>query len=144
MKKSMTLAAAVLVTVLYAPAHATELVYTPVNPSFGGSPLNGPWLLNSAQATSKHKDPEAEDWNSAFKQRTPFEDFNDQLERSVLSRLASAASSQFVDGSGKFIPGTFETGSFTVSVVDIGGGTLTITTTDRITGASTTFRVVQP
>lgn len=144
MKNSMTLAAAVLVTALYAPAHATELVYTPVNPSFGGSPLNGPWLLNSAQATNKHKDPEAEDWNSAFKQRTPFEDFNDQLERSVLSRLASAASSQFVDSSGKFIPGTFETGSFTVSVVDVGGGTLTITTTDRITGASTTFRVVQP
>ena len=25
--------------------NATELVYTPVNPSFGGSPLNGAWLL---------------------------------------------------------------------------------------------------
>lgn len=144
MKNLMPLAAAALITTLCAPAHATEMVYTPVNPNFGGSPLNGQWLLNSAQITNKHKDPLAKDMDSAFKQRTPFEDFNDQLERSVLSRLASAASSQFVDSSGKFIPGTFETGNFTVSVVDIGSGALTITTTDRISGSSTTFRVMQP
>ena len=144
MKTLLPLAPALLAGVLLAPAQATELVYTPVNPSFGGSPLNGQWLLNSAQITNKHTDPDAQDLGSAFEQRTPFQDFNDQLERSVLSRLASAASSQFVDSNGKFVPGTFETGSFTVSVVDVGGGALTITTTDRITGASTTFRVMQP
>ena len=33
---------------LSAGANATELVYTPVNPSFGGSPLNGAWLLGNA------------------------------------------------------------------------------------------------
>lgn len=144
MKNVMPLAAAVLITALCAPVHASEMVYTPVNPSFGGSPLNGQWLLNSAQVTNKHKDPSASDMDSAFQQRTPFEDFNDQLERSVLSRLASAASSQFVDSTGKFVPGTFETGNFTVSVIDVGGGALTITTTDRISGAATTFRVMQP
>ncbi|WP_394065696.1 curli assembly protein CsgF [Alcaligenes sp. WGS1538] len=144
MKTLLPLAPALLAGALLAPAQATELVYTPVNPSFGGSPLNGQWLLNSAQITNKHTDPDAQDLGSAFEQRTPFQDFNDQLERSVLSRLASAASSQFVDSNGKFVPGTFETGSFTVSVVDVGGGALTITTTDRITGASTTFRVMQP
>jgi len=143
-KTLLPLAPALLACALLAPAQATELVYTPVNPSFGGSPLNGQWLLNSAQITNKHTDPDAQDLGSAFEQRTPFQDFNDQLERSVLSRLASAASSQFVDSNGKFVPGTFETGSFTVSVVDVGGGALTITTTDRITGASTTFRVMQP
>ncbi|ASR89536.1 MULTISPECIES: curli assembly protein CsgF [Alcaligenes] len=144
MKTFLPLASVLLTGALFAPVHATELIYTPVNPNFGGSPLNGQWLLNSAQVTNKHTDPEAEDLGSSFEQRTPFQDFNDQLERSVLSRLASAASSQFVDSNGKFVPGTFETGSFTVSVVDIGGGALTITTTDRITGASTTFRVMQP
>lgn len=144
MKTLLPLAPALLAGALLAPAQATELVYTPINPSFGGSPLNGQWLLNSAQITNKHTDPDAQDLGSAFEQRTPFQDFNDQLERSVLSRLASAASSQFVDSNGKFVPGTFETGSFTVSVVDVGGGALTITTTDRITGASTTFRVMQP
>ena len=29
---------------------ATEIVYTPINPSFGGNPLNGTWLLNNAQS----------------------------------------------------------------------------------------------
>ena len=35
-------------------ASATELVYTPVNPSFGGSPLNGAWLLGNAQAQNSN------------------------------------------------------------------------------------------
>ncbi|MCX8042556.1 MAG: curli assembly protein CsgF [Desulfobacterota bacterium] len=34
---------------------ASELVYTPVNPSFGGSPLNGQWLLGYAGAQNKFK-----------------------------------------------------------------------------------------
>ena len=33
---------------------ATELVYTPVNPAFGGNPLNGSWMLNNAQAQNDH------------------------------------------------------------------------------------------
>jgi curli production assembly/transport component CsgF len=39
-----------------ASARASELVYTPVNPSFGGSPLNGSWLLGSAAAQNTFKD----------------------------------------------------------------------------------------
>ena len=31
-------------------AQSTELVYTPINPSFGGSALNGSYLLNNANA----------------------------------------------------------------------------------------------
>ena len=27
-----------------------QLTYTPINPSFGGSPLNGSWMLGEAQA----------------------------------------------------------------------------------------------
>jgi curli production assembly/transport component CsgF len=29
---------------------ASELVYKPINPSFGGDPLNGNWLLSQATA----------------------------------------------------------------------------------------------
>jgi len=32
------------------PALASELVYHPVNPTFGGNPLNGSFLLSTAQA----------------------------------------------------------------------------------------------
>lgn len=33
-----------------APAFASELVYHPISPSFGGNPLNGSFLLSTAQA----------------------------------------------------------------------------------------------
>src|ERR1700761_8146477 len=33
-----------------APAMASEMVYHPVNPTFGGNPLNGSFLLSTAQA----------------------------------------------------------------------------------------------
>lgn len=38
-------------------AVASQLVYTPVNPSFGGNPLNGTYLLNKAQAENSHQPP---------------------------------------------------------------------------------------
>jgi curli production assembly/transport component CsgF len=121
-------------------AHATEMVYTPVNPAFGGSPLNGSVLLNAAQSQNKTKDPD--DLSSKFKEKSPLEQFNDNLQRSVLSQLASAATSS-VMSNGKLIPGTVQTGDFKIVIADMGGGMLQITTTDKITGASTTFQVSQ-
>ncbi len=35
---------------LTAPAFATEQIYHPVSPTFGGNPLNGNFLLSTAQA----------------------------------------------------------------------------------------------
>jgi curli production assembly/transport component CsgF len=35
-----------------ASANASELVYTPVNPTFGGSPFNGAYLLSVAQSNN--------------------------------------------------------------------------------------------
>ncbi len=34
-------------------ASASELVYKPINPSFGGDPLNGNWLLSQATAQTE-------------------------------------------------------------------------------------------
>ena len=54
---------------------ASGLEYTPVNPSFGGNPLNGNTLLNSAQSQNKTKDPSLDANGDAL------EDFNDRLQR---------------------------------------------------------------
>ena len=35
---------------------ASELVYCPINPAFGGNPLNYQWLLSSAQAQNKFRE----------------------------------------------------------------------------------------
>jgi curli production assembly/transport component CsgF len=123
------------------PAAATELVYTPVNPSFGGSPLNGPVLLGTAQATNRHKDPAAVDSAALFARQTPLQQFTDMLERSVLGQLSAAATAGVMGSGGKLKPGSVETGNFRIDIVDAGGGMLIITTTDKVTGASTSFQI---
>lgn len=119
-------------------AQATELVYVPINPSFGGSPLYGSVLLGSAQATSKHKeeDPSA----LGISGQDPLRQFNETLERAVLSQLASSATSRILVN-GQLVPGAIETGNFRINVVDSGGGALTVTTTDKATGATSSFVV---
>jgi curli production assembly/transport component CsgF len=50
-KRYWTIAAIVAIGVCAsAPASASEMVYHPVNPTFGGNPLNGTFLLSTAQA----------------------------------------------------------------------------------------------
>lgn len=123
-------------------ASASELVYYPINPTFGGSPLNGAVLMNRAQAQNKHKEPE-EAAARMFNERTPLEDFNDMMERSVLNRLASLATQRFTGEDGRLQPGTVQTGNFVIDIVDLGGGILRVTTTDRVLGTSTAFEVGQ-
>lgn len=124
------------------PSSATELVYYPLNPSFGGSPLNGSVLLNSALATNKHEDPDLDNADMGIEERSPLQIFNETLERSIISRLATAASSKIVDpDTGQFVPGTLETDSFLINIVDLGNGYLSIKTTDKLTGGETTFQV---
>lgn len=48
---------AIVLALATAPAAASQLIYTPVNPSFGGNPLNGTFLLNKAQAENNHQPP---------------------------------------------------------------------------------------
>ncbi|MDQ1812734.1 curli assembly protein CsgF [Massilia sp. CCM 9210] len=139
---SITRAATLCLVVLANAATATELVYLPVNPSFGGYPANGPGLLASATATTKHKEDKGLGGSSFFDQ-SPLAQFNQTLERTVLSQLASAATSKLQGPDGKLVPGTFSTANFTITVADLGGGMLRITTTDRSTGTTTTFEVAQ-
>jgi curli production assembly/transport component CsgF len=133
--------AAVAVITWPSAADATELVYVPVNPAFGGSPLNGSVLLGNAQAQDKHKDPDAKDsLSNSSLNKTPLQQFNESLERSILSQLASAATSGVISN-GKLVPGTVETSNFTINIADLGGGLLRVTTTDKVTGATSTFEV---
>lgn len=139
--------AALLVSLLLgiasAPVAATEIVYVPINPSFGGSPLNGTVLLNTAQATNKHKDPNAKDVTSSLASKTPLQQFNEMLERSILNQLTYSATTNIMGSNGQLTPGTVETGNFRINIADLGGGLLQITTTDKTTGASTSFQVSQ-
>jgi curli production assembly/transport component CsgF len=111
---------------LSAGASATELVYTPVNPSFGGSPLNGAWLLGNAQAQNNKKDPDALDRSSLFGNQSALDRFTSQLESRLLGDLLSGVSS------GK--TGTVTTDDFIVRVYNVDAGMLIVEITDRLTG----------
>lgn len=123
-------------------ATATEMVYRPINPSFGGDPLNGPVLLNSANAQNNKTDPKTTAYGGAAGQ-TPLQQFSDTLQRSILSRVASSVSGGLFNSSGALIPGTVNTADFSITISDLGGGVLQITTTDKKTGQMASFQVSQ-
>ncbi|MEO9121731.1 MAG: curli assembly protein CsgF [Burkholderiaceae bacterium] len=134
--------AVLLMSTVCGGATAAQLIYTPVNPAFGGNPFNGAVLMDKAQAQNKYTDPSL-DAGLLGAQTTPLQDFNNTLQRSILSRVASTASSQIIGTDGTLHPGTVETSDFSISVVDVGGGLLKITTTDKASGAQTSFQVGQ-
>src|SRR5690606_15580951 len=130
-----------LVFVSAAASQASELIYYPLNPSFGGSPLNGSVLLGSAEAQNKHTDPNTGAARAGMEPKTPLQQFNETLERSILNRLASSASSA-ISGPGMGLQlSTVEPGNFVIDIIDLGGGLLRITTTDKVNGTSSSFEV---
>ncbi|QAX85788.1 curli production assembly protein CsgF [Pseudomonas sp. DTU12.3] len=110
---------------------ATELVYTPVNPSFGGNPLNGTWLLNNAQAQNDYDDPD-------LKKRTTVAGTS-ALER-FTSQLQSRLLGQLLDNISTGNTGSLSTDAFIVNVVD-DSGALTIEVTDRASGEVSEIQV---
>ena len=83
-----SIAALVFGAFLAAPSVAQELVYTPINPSFGGDSFNSAHLLGIANAQNDYKDPSAETSGSSQ---------SDLFLRQLQSRLLSSLASQVSD-----------------------------------------------
>ena len=115
-------------------ARASELVYTPINPSFGGSPLNGQWLLNSAQAQNKFT--ESYEWR-----REPLEEFQDMLTRQILYRMSRNIIDEAFGEYGEALqPGHYEVGDYTIDI-STDGVVITVVMVDTVTGNMTTIEV---
>ncbi len=112
-------------------AFATDLVYMPINPSFGGNPNNAAGLLATAQAQNPFKAPT----------NTPLQNFNNSLQQAILNRLTSQSLATIFGSSSKLVPGTYDTTAYTITITDSGNGSLTISTTDKKTGAVVSFVV---
>jgi curli production assembly/transport component CsgF len=92
---------------------AQDLIYTPKNPAFGGSPINYQWLLNSANTQNKFT---ATGDASRF-QRDPLEDFQNSLQRQILSQLTrDIVRNQFGEDGQAAEESRFEFGEFTIDV----------------------------
>ncbi len=125
--------AALIACVEHTEATAQQLVYRPVNPSFGGNPFNSSHLLGIAAAINDFKDP------NSSSSLTQGQQFANQLQ----SRLLSALSSQITDaifGPNAQENGTVQFGSQTISWVR-GLSDVTVTIFDSSDGSSTTIIV---
>jgi curli production assembly/transport component CsgF len=112
-------------------AGAQDIVYEPVNPSFGGNPFNSAHLLGIANAQNDFKDPKSPSSGSQA----------DIFARQLQSRLLSALSSQIVDaifGDNPQDHGTIEFGGQTIEFVR-SLDEVTLTITDDGTGEVTTI-----
>lgn len=108
---------------------ASELVYTPINPSFGGNPLNSSHLFNGANAINDYAGPK-DDYG--FEEESAI----DRLASSLESRLIS----QLLADVGNGNTGQLETSDFLLNVVD-DDGALLIQIVDKITGESSEIQV---
>jgi curli production assembly/transport component CsgF len=117
---------------------ASPLIYTPINPTFGGNPDNGAVLMDQATAQNKHQD---SNMSSATSSTSTLDQFNSELQQAILSRVASSVTSSIVGTDGSLKPGTIDTGNFSINIAQVTGGNLQVTTTDKTSGASTTFLV---
>ncbi|WP_235527733.1 curli assembly protein CsgF [Sphingomonas sp. Leaf38] len=114
-------------------ATASELVYTPINPSFGGNPFNSSHLLGVATAQSKYKDPTA--LNSS--------DPASQFLRTLQSRLLSSLATQITDvifGDNAQQSGLIRFGDQEISFVR-GIDSVTLTITNNADGSVTVIVV---
>ncbi len=116
-------------------AAANQLNYTPVNPMFGGSPLNGSWLQSMASAENLYNGPSV-----SFGQ-TPLQQFNSALQSAITAKIVGAITKGLTDSSGNLVPQTVNLGNYTVVITNLPNNQVQITTTDATTGASSSFTV---
>lgn len=127
---SSALATIILATTLPLNANAGELIYTPINPSFGGDPFMGSYLLGKAQSQDTNTDPNARGIDSISS--------TERLIQSLESRLISQLISDV--GAGDVGEGSFDSGDFSVVVRDE-GGQLIVRVIDKVTGDVTNISV---
>ncbi len=123
---------------------ATELVYEPLNPSFGGNPLNGSFLLSKANAQNSHSAP--------LNEREYDERLQDSLERAYINRIVReitdiAFGEQQVDENGNPVDSIFDqdslfvSGDFQVELITSNPDSIVVNITNLLTGEITVVEI---
>lgn len=129
MKSKLLSCGAIMFCISSYSVSATELVYTPINPSFGGNALNSSHLFGVANAINDYKAPLDE---SGFESESSLERLANSLESRLISQLLADV------GNGN--TGQLETDDFYLNIVD-DNGTLIVQIVDKVSGESTEIKV---
>ena len=124
----------ILIAGFFCSAHATELVHNFINPSFGGYYYNATWLMSSAQAQDKTGETSSA-YTSSYYSQNSLEDFEESINRQILSRLSSKLVTQ-IFGEEELEPGHYEIGDFTIDVTPSDQG-IRVEIQDPTTGGET-------
>lgn len=90
---------------------AQDFTFTFYNPSFGGNPNNGSYLLQSAQAQSEYKEK-----TDLTNQPTSLDDFATNLNNQILYRLADAIVQQQFGISSTVKDGEYQIGKYKINI----------------------------
>jgi curli production assembly/transport component CsgF len=136
LKISMSILIVTLLTSAFAGySQADEIVYKPTNPSFGGNPFNGPYLLSNATAQRQHDAPDPD-------RPSALETFSDTIERGLLNRISREIGEAILGEDAKD-SGTFTVGDTTLDFHREGNQVI-INVQDLQTGESTTIELPVP
>jgi curli production assembly/transport component CsgF len=136
MRNSILFSFLILITTFYINyTNAAELIYVPINPSFGGNALNAQWLANQAAAQNEFKEKEEE----TFFDMDPMERFEESLTRQILSRLSYRIIEKAF-GESELESGHYEIGDYIIDV-DTGGENIKVIINNPETGGSTIIEV---
>ncbi|MBV2129912.1 curli assembly protein CsgF [Arsukibacterium indicum] len=119
--------AVVLFLLTSALVNATELVYTPINPSFGGNPLNGNFLLQKAQS------------QNGFKEERPTLSFVDKFQEALERNIINSLTRRIADG--ELVDGVYNTGEFLVEISTGTDGSVIVNITNLDTGEVTIITI---
>ncbi|WP_227368907.1 curli assembly protein CsgF [Halomonas sp. M20] len=67
---------------------AGDLIYRPINPSFGGDPFNSSHLLQTAEIQNEYKD-DGSEFDSLFEEPSAAEEFADAINRTLIGESAN-------------------------------------------------------
>ena len=135
--RSFVYALVFLLCVCFYGASASNLTFYFTNPSFGGNPMYGDFLLREAQMQNSFK--EKVDEGAGFEMPTPLEDFQENLSREILYRL----SQKIIDeafGEDGVQEGHYQVGSYVIDVTP-GSGGINVKIKDIQTGEQTVVQV---
>lgn len=128
-----------IATLLFASlTQATEITYTPMNPSFGGNTFNGAWMMNQAQIQNKF----TEKPGAIKAVSDPLKDFENSMVRRILSVLSSRIiDTAFGVSSDGLTSGTYDFGDYSIDISVVEDAQISVSIIDNALGTSTQVEI---